>query len=179
MTRLMLAVLSLLVPAHERPRWREEWLAESSEVRTRRGRVAAVRMSAGALRDARATRALARNRKQGRRRAPWQGAGEDLRYAWRNLIKERAFAAGVIASLSFGIASMVTGFTFAEALTVRPFPGVRDQHALVQIRATRHSGGHQESLTTTIEEHQAFSGLPGLESLAGQSNATIAVTIRG
>ena len=46
MTRVLLRLIALLVPATSRPRWREEWLAEIGEIARVRGKLAGLRLTA-------------------------------------------------------------------------------------------------------------------------------------
>lgn len=178
--RTLVRLASWIVPAAQRPRWYEEWLAEVAEARQRGGEVAAVRMAAGAFSDACAVRRVTSS-VQRRRWSPVQGTREDLRNGLRALRREPTFALGVIASLSLGMAATVSAFTFANALTVRPFPHVRNQHELVEIRpGARLERGRRVAITSTMDDYRAFrDGMSGVAALTGHTSGTIALTIRG
>src|SRR4051794_7989890 len=53
----------------------------------------------------------------------------DLRYAWRGLWRERAFAATTVLTLGVGLALITVVFTVFDAYVLRPF-AVRDPYAL-------------------------------------------------
>src|SRR3954469_22156285 len=53
----------------------------------------------------------------------------DLRYAWRGLWRDRAFAATTILTLAVGLALITVVFTVFDAYVLRPF-AVRDPYAL-------------------------------------------------
>ena len=61
---IILRVVALLVPRHERSRWREEWLAELQQLRARRGAAAAWRAARGLPHDAFAMRRLVASRRR-------------------------------------------------------------------------------------------------------------------
>jgi putative ABC transport system permease protein len=134
--RTALRLISLLVPAAARPRWREEWLAEINHARSHaRGLRNRIRMAAGAIPDALATRrvATAAGRTQGPRANVFHAMDQDVRYAMRGLARSPGFSLGVVLSLGVGIGANAAAFSVIDAAMFRPFPGVRDQHELVRI----------------------------------------------
>lgn len=172
--RLLLRVISLVVPSGMRARWREEWQAE-----VRHG---GRRMLPGALPDAWTVRRLARQRGPRGNRNPLFGVGQDTRYALRGLFASHGFVAGVVLSLCIGIAANVTAFSFINAAVFRPYPGVRDQHELVRIKVGAFDArGFQVSMSSTgaafdqrvDSVRQAFTSL---ESLSAHYNAKFAIT---
>jgi predicted permease len=181
MTRGLLRLISLLVPHAVRPRWREEWLAETGEIARVRGRLASLRAVTGAIPDAMAMRRLATDSARGRRPRPFRGLGEDVKYAVRSLVKSPAFALSVAGSLSLGIAAMVAPFTFLNALFFRSFPGVYEQHKVVKLALTR-TCGRPDCLvySSTLEDYRTLrEGMTTLTGLAAQASDSIAVTIDG
>ena len=52
---------------------------------------------------------------------------QDVRYGVRTLVKTPDYSLAVVGSLSLGIASVIAAVAFANGITLRPFPGVRDQ----------------------------------------------------
>src|SRR5215831_20947719 len=58
---------------------------------------------------------------------------QDLRYALRQIARAPGFAAVAIATLAIGIGANTTLFSLANALFLRPLPGVRDDGRLVWI----------------------------------------------
>lgn len=131
--RILLNLFALLVPRHQRPRWREEWCAELQH--------GPRRMILGALPDAWAVRQLAsasRLPASGARlpasgSRPFHGVAHDLRYGIRGLLAAPGFVLGVVLSLSLGIGGNIAAFTFINAAVFRPFPGVQDQHELTRV----------------------------------------------
>jgi hypothetical protein len=59
---------------------------------------------------------------------------QDVRYGVRTLVKTPDYSLSVVGSLSLGIASVITAVAFANGIAFRPFPGVRDQRELVEVR---------------------------------------------
>ena len=57
---------------------------------------------------------------------------QDLRYAFRTLVKSRAFTAVAVCSLALGIGANVTIFSFVDALLLRP-PSVHDPAGLLEV----------------------------------------------
>jgi predicted permease len=182
-SRILLRLIALLVPHAARPRWREEWLAETGEIARVRGRRAALRAAAGAGPDAVAMRRMARRAgAAGRPWHPFRGTGDDLRYAIRSLLAARGFSLPVVASLSLGIASMVAAFTWINAIMFRPFPGVTDQDRLVRIDATSPCGAPRNcaSIPTRSDDYRALrDAMSTLDGLAAYAGNSVAVTIDG
>ena len=117
MTRFLIAVLSCLVPSSERPRWREEWLAEMRTIREQCGWWASVRATTGSLPDALAVRRLNGN-PRGRFR-PLFGIGHDVRDALRRIAASPASSTGIVASLVLGIAITTTAFALLGGARLR------------------------------------------------------------
>ena len=67
---------------------------------------------------------------------------QDVRYGVRTLVKTPDYSLAVVGSLSLGIASVIAAVAFANGITFRPFPGVRDQRELVEIRIEECSRSH-------------------------------------
>ena len=183
MIRLLLRLLSLLVPYAVRPRWREEWLGEIEHAKTsglrRRARI---KMAAGSIPDALATWRITRESRQasGRRAGIFHAVDQDFRYALRGLMTSRGFAFGVIISLALGISATAAAFSFINAAVLRPFPGVTDQAGLVR-------------LTIGTARYQKFSTIPAsfrdfmtirenmttLSGMAAYREATFAIAVAG
>src|SRR5436190_242751 len=81
---------------------------------------------------------------------------QDLRYAFRTLIKDRGFAAVAICSLALGIGANVTIFSFVDAFMLRP-PSVTDPGRLLEVwqhNTTRGNGiGSHMQLSFPDYEH--------------------------
>jgi putative ABC transport system permease protein len=176
--RILLRLMSLLVPAAARPCWREEWLAELQCVTASRGRARALRVAAGALPDALATRRIAAEgrRQRGARAGVFHAFDQDIRHAVRGLVQAPGFTGGVILSLAIGIGANAAAFSFIDAAVFRPFPGVRDQHELVRIHI---GSATSERVVTRGLTHQDFGALretmSTLDGLSAQRDATFAV----
>jgi predicted permease len=111
---------------------------------------------------------------------PFRDFGRDLRLAVRSLAAAPAFAAGVIASLTLGIAANTAAFSFVNAAVFRPFPGVGDQHELVRVGVTRRVERFASDTSSTYEEYGRLrAALPGLADLAAHHRAELALTVRG
>jgi ABC-type sulfate transport system permease subunit len=120
--RILLSLLSLLVPGSERPRWREEWRAELQHGRWT--------MLFGAVADAWTMRRLAAaDLVKGSRPGSFHAFPQDIRYAARGLAAARGFTFAVAASLAVGIAATSSAFAFLHALTFRTIPGVTGESA--------------------------------------------------
>jgi putative ABC transport system permease protein len=180
--RRLLGLIALFVPHAARPRWREEWLAEASQIARIRGRRAALRAAAGALPDAMAMRRIARRAGAGAPWHPFRGMGDDVRYSIRSLLASPGFSLPVAGSLSLGIASMIAAFTWINAIMFRPFPGVTDQDRLVRIDATSACGAPRNcaSIPTRSDDYRALREAMGtLDGLAAFAGHSVAVAIDG
>ena len=124
--RILLWILSLLVPHDARARWLEEWRAEMQH--------GGWRMITGALPDAWTMWRLSGvPADAGRKPTVFHGLTQDLRYAFRGLVAAPGFVIGVVLSLTVGIGGNIVAFSFINAVVFRPFPGVNAQHELVRI----------------------------------------------
>jgi len=107
------------------------------------------------------------------------GAGRDVRYAFRSLTKAPGFTLGVVGSLVLGIVANSAAFSFINAAVFRPFPGVRDQHELVQVGVAR-TERFGSDLSSSFDEYQTLrAALTGLDDVAAQHRVELAVTSRG
>jgi predicted permease len=176
MTRPLLAVIALVVPAVVRPRWREEWGAELAEVRRTRGRLAAGRMLSGAVADARTLRTLDAARRKAARGGPFAAFDQDIRYAVRGLLHAPGFTAGIIVSLALGLAATAAAFSFLNAAFYRGFPEVADQRGLVRLTLGRASYQKFSSIATPYRDYLTLrDNLTTLQGLAAYRDATFAV----
>lgn len=140
--RVILALISVLVPGNARTRWREEWRAELQHGRWT--------MVFGALPDAWALRRLPREAR-GQRAGIFHALDQDVRYALRSLGNGRSFTVAVIGSLAIGIGATTTAFALVNASLLTPFPALEDEDTLVRI-----SVGPQKRLffSTTWDEYK-------------------------
>lgn len=111
--------LALIVPPQDRPRWREEWLAEIEHAAGTRGWQAALRIAAGAPGDALAFRNLSIAHRK-RRPATERGRGFmianaswlDFKLGARMLLKYPGVTAVGVLAMSLAIAIGALSFTF-------------------------------------------------------------------
>ena len=167
--RLILHLISLIVPFAQRQRWREEWLAELQH--------GGLRMLAGALPDAWAMRTLAREAGRVRRSwKPFHAVDQDLRYAARSFGNGKSFTLAVIASLAIGIGATTSGFALADAAFFRPFVGIEDPDTLVQLKV---GNGGIWTPTTWDEYEQVKRTLSSIRELTASHDTDLAVSIGG
>jgi predicted permease len=102
--------VSLLVPGERRSDWCEEWYAELA---ARRAEDSLARPAWGALPDAWALR---------RDVVPLEGAGRDVRWAWRSLWRSPAFTIPAVATLGLGLGSVAALFSVVNGVLARPLP---------------------------------------------------------
>lgn len=180
MTRIVLALISLLVPRTVRGRWLEEWRAEVAHGRWT--------MVLGAPRDAWALR-----RSEGISRAAmsprasvfplcfrlwlplcfplWHAFPQDLRYALRGLLKAPGFTIAAVASLSIGIAVNTAAFSVLNALVFRSFISVHDQESLVRVLLVREQG----LLGATLDQYLELKGTTSVPAISALHETTLAI----
>ncbi len=97
-----------------------------------------------------------------------EDVGQDARYAWRLLQRNRAFAAIAIATLALGIGANTAAFTFFNAFVLRPLP-IRDPEALVKLNALDRNGRIQLFSAAEYRDfrdrNDVFSGVIALNQL--------------
>jgi predicted permease len=183
MTRLLFQLISLLVPSTVRPRWREEWMAEMNHAKSRgQGLRSRVRMAAGAIPDAMATRRVATSNRPplGPRAGIFHALDQDVRYAVRGLLKSPGFALGVVLSLAVGIGANATAFSFIDAAVFRPFPAVRDQHELVRIEVRAAASERLVARGMTYQDFETMrETMTTLGGLSAQVDVTFAIFAEG
>ena len=162
--RLLLFLFSLLVPRGDRGRWREEWRAEL--------RHGGWRMLPGSLPDAIALRRLGHA-------GAFHALDQDLRYALRAFFAGRSFTAAVVGSLAIGIGATTAAFTMINAALFRPYPEVRAQEELVQVKISHRESGTVWFATTWIDYEVLRDGIPALQGFSIAHNSTFAVAPGG
>ena len=104
----------------------------------------------------------------------------DLRQALRSLSTAPGFAFGVILSLTLGIVANTAAFSFINAVVLRPFPGIRDQHELVRVDISRANRGGGTFIASTYGEYETVAAAaPGLSGLALYLRSELAVAMDG
>jgi hypothetical protein len=182
MTRLLLRLISLLVPSALRPRWREEWLAEMNHARARgRSRRVLWRMTAGSLSDALAVRRIAAGAHASAPRAGvFHALDQDLRYALRGLAKAPGFTFGVILSLAIGIGAHAAAFSVINAAIFRPFPAVTNQEGLVRLTLGTQA---RQKFSTILASYRDFltlrENMTTLSGLSAYRDGTFAIAADG
>jgi putative ABC transport system permease protein len=112
-SRALVRVVGLLVPPDRRADWRTEWTAELWVLHDR-CRVGVTPATILALGWSAVLHALAL------RLIDWSHAMHDVRYALRLLLRQPAFAAAAIATLSLGVGGATAVFSVADAVLLRP-----------------------------------------------------------
>lgn len=165
--QLIIRLISCIVPRSERPRWREEWLAE-----VRHG---GWRLLTGALPDAWAMRSVQALPPEGRRtRRPFHAIDQDVRYAVRGFAKGRSFTIAVIGSLAIGIGATTAAFAIVNAAFFRPSPEIHAEDELV--RVTIGWGRRGAWLHTTWDDYEVLrQGIQAVEDLSISHLTTFAV----
>ena len=161
--RIILSLFALLIPRHERPRWREEWLAELQH--------GGWRMLSGALPDAWAMRTMARGG-QG-----WTSAWRtDLKQTLRSLSRSPWHVAIVSICLGIGIAVSVTVFSILSSILTGDMPGIRDRSTVMRIVLTiDQTWGQLWSGVSRADYELLRSGTAGLPRIAAEGRWLFAV----
>lgn len=182
--RILLGLIALIVPRAERPRWREEWLAE-----VRHG---GWRMLTGALPDAWTMRkvlpAEAGSHKSmpswlppsgGSSNSPFQAIGQDFRYSLRGLSSSPGFVIGVVLSLSVGMTAMTAAFSLVNAIVFRPPGGIGQPDELLGVRLTQTMNGFPYHAATLDRYRLLMTSTRSFSGLAGQRGTEAVVAFPG
>lgn len=97
---------------------------------------------------------------------------QDLRYAWRQLLRQPAFATAAIVTLAIGIGANAAIFGLIDALVLRPLP-VRNPQELVQLVRVRNGETSQSFTYPQVQELATHREL--FVSLCGFSNEALQV----
>jgi predicted permease len=173
MIRLILALISLLVPRDSRGRWLEEWRAELAHARWT--------MLLGALPDAWALRRLSRRgAKAGSPasvsgwRGPWQ---TDAKQTIRSLARSPGHVVTVSLCLGIGIAVNVTTFSILSTVLTGDLPGIEDREHLKRVYLTTEGRfGHRSTSNASLNDYEVLKqGSPSLPSIAVEGGWLFAV----
>jgi len=104
--------------------------------------------------------------------ALWQ----DLRFAWRMLLKSPLFTAMVVLTLALGIGLNTAVFSVVDAFLLRPTPGVRDEGSLVQLYR-KYPGMDYGSNSIPHFERLAQRGQDVFADIADVSFQTVNITV--
>jgi predicted permease len=110
---------------------------------------------------------------------------QDVRYGVRTLVKTPGYSLSVIGSLSLGMASVIAAVAFANGITLRPFPGVRDQRDLVEVKIEQCVFDHAARIgcvpiDTRPDEYLALrETTSALQGIAASTAAPVAAALPG
>src|SRR5437879_13388413 len=94
----------------------------------------------------------------------------DLKFAFRQLLKNPGFTAVAVLTLALGIGANTAIFSLVNALLLRPLPGIEDPNELVLVGRTYHGSGFDTlSFPDFLHVGDHASGFSGLA--AGRGNA--------
>lgn len=136
--RTWLRVVSVLVPALDRTRWRDEWTGElhSVDLRDRRGLTARIDLMAGMLRDGLDvrrdgwTRTTAHSDRP-RLAASWDRFRLDARHAVRGWQRAPIATVGLIATLAIGLGANTAIFVVADDVLLAALPYAQSDRLFV------------------------------------------------
>ena len=169
--RVLLWLISSIVPQSDRVRWREEWRAELQHANRR--------MILGALPDAWTMRRLASASRltaaDRRRRHPFHALDQDVRFALRGFDKGKGFSLALVGSLAIGIGATTAAFALVNATFLRPIAEIRAEEELV--RATIGWGARGAYTSTTWDDYEVLrDGISAIADLSISHPARFAVT---
>src|SRR2546426_8801259 len=98
----------------------------------------------------------------------------DLRYAFRQLLKNPGFTAVAVLSLAFGIGVNTMMFSFFNGYLLRPVPVVKEPDRIVEMERTAISGGRWAFSLSEYEGFRDQNGvLSGLIADSGPHGGTL------
>jgi predicted permease len=117
--------------------------------------------------------------RQARTGAVVESLVRDVRHAWRGIRRSPGSSLAVVGGLAIGLAVTVAAIAFVNALMFGSYPGVRDQHRLVQVSLIRSAGGDPPEVVMRSEtDYLALrAGLDGLQGLTAFSAAAVTAAL--
>ena len=116
-----------------------------------------------------------------RRKQRWRGnmsrLGQDVEFAWRQLMRNKAFSLLAVATLAIGLGSNAAIFSVLDTVVLQPLP-VRDPHRLVFLWTFNLRSGPEESSTLmSFPDYSDFEqGMTSLEGLAAWKVRRLAIS---
>jgi predicted permease len=112
----------------------------------------------------------------------WELLLRDMRYAMRTLVRAPGFSLSVIGSLSLGLAATIVAFAFINGALFGSFPGVQDQHRLVEVEILERTPFRPRPVRTALADYpEVFraldEGVSSLEDLASFTDSDLAVSL--
>jgi predicted permease len=106
----------------------------------------------------------------------------DIRFAMRGLSRAPGFSLSVIGNLSLGLAATIVAFAFINGALFGSFPGVQDQHRLVEVEILERTPFRPRPVRTALADYpEVFraldEGISSLEDLASFTDSDVAVSL--
>jgi predicted permease len=181
---VFIRLLSVIVPRHERSRWREEWAGElEAAAQQQPGTASTLRLLSlikGALPDAialRRTSLPSTPKSSGNRTWPLHSLDQDIRYAIRGLIASPAFCVAICSSLALAMAANIVAFSVMNAAVFRPFPGVNAQDGLVRLNFSRPDGRGTNVASTYRDLQLLRETVHGLAGISAYHDAEVTISV--
>ncbi|HSG49299.1 MAG TPA: ABC transporter permease, partial [Longimicrobiales bacterium] len=174
----LIEAMSRIVPASRRSDWRREWEAETAYAwkRLSRGTVPAGWGARARLR-LRVLNCVIDALWEGKERLTMAGLFDEVRFAWRSLMRRRSFTGVTVLTLALGIGANTAVFTLVDGVLIQPLP-FPEADALVSIRHEGRDGRDQlpisDGLYQLYRERAA-----SLEGVAMYGPAAVNVVVDG
>jgi hypothetical protein len=105
------------------------------------------------------------------------GVRQDVRYAVRALRKSPGFTGSVVGSIALGMAAMIAGIAFANAILFRETPGVRDPQRLLEIRVEYQDRGWRSFRLAPRDYRLLAEGFRDVASIAVADSMDVGVAL--
>jgi predicted permease len=114
--------------------------------------------------------------------ARWELVFRDVRFAMRTLVRAPGFSLSVIGNLSLGLAATIVAFAFINGALFGSFPGVQDQHRLVEVEILERTPFRPRPVRAALADYpEVFraldEGISSLEDLASFTDSNVAVSL--